>query len=456
MKNKIYFATLFIAALVFSFPYCHAQEIKTLPEFNKDDRILILAPHPDDETIGAGGVIQEALKAGAKVKVACFTNGDHNQWAFIVYEKRITLRKGEFLHMGEVRRKETLDAMSSLGLKQDDILFLGYPDFGTLDVLTRYWGKTKPFRNTLTKLSDVSYPEAMSYKAPYVGESILKDVEKILLDFKPTKIFVSHPADTNRDHQALYLFLQVALWDLESQLKRPEIYPYIIHAVGWPKPKGYHPDLEKTPPSMLTGIAWYKLSLTESEISAKHDAIKFYKTQIKYNPPYLFSFARKDELFGDFPVFKLNKQKYGEASWQDLGTSEGADEDAQKSRRNPSPIITLAYALGEDAVLVKIKLKQEIDKDFGVSVYLLGYSRNKKFADMPKIYVLIDSMGLHIKDKNKHLPLEVVQMGLNGKTLTLRIPLSLLGDPDYMLSRIRTGIDSSVVNETAWRILELE
>jgi porphobilinogen synthase len=29
---------------------------------NKDDRVLILAPHPDDETIATGGIIQKAVR----------------------------------------------------------------------------------------------------------------------------------------------------------------------------------------------------------------------------------------------------------------------------------------------------------------------------------------------------------------------------------------------------------
>jgi len=52
-------------------------------EITKQDRILILAPHPDDEAISAGGVIQKALSQDAKVKVVCITNGDNNQLAYL-------------------------------------------------------------------------------------------------------------------------------------------------------------------------------------------------------------------------------------------------------------------------------------------------------------------------------------------------------------------------------------
>lgn len=211
--KKIKISVFCLTALVISCfcGFCFAQEIGEIPEITQSDRVLILAPHPDDEAIGAGGLIQKALSVGAKIKVACYTNGDSNELSFILYEKRLTFKKGEFLHMGEVRRQETINAMKSLGLSKNNIIFLGYPDFGTMEILTKYWGKTKPFKAMFTRVSKVSYPEAFSINAPYTGESILKDLKKIILDFKPTKIFVSHPADTNRDHRALYLFLQVAL-----------------------------------------------------------------------------------------------------------------------------------------------------------------------------------------------------------------------------------------------------
>ena len=40
---------------------------------NADDRILVLAPHPDDEVLGAAGVIQQAKALGLPVKIVFFT-----------------------------------------------------------------------------------------------------------------------------------------------------------------------------------------------------------------------------------------------------------------------------------------------------------------------------------------------------------------------------------------------
>jgi len=60
--------------------------------FNEDDRILILAPHPDDEVIGCGGLL---LKYTNQCKVICITDGrygDNN----IDLQEMIKIRKNEF------------------------------------------------------------------------------------------------------------------------------------------------------------------------------------------------------------------------------------------------------------------------------------------------------------------------------------------------------------------------
>jgi LmbE family N-acetylglucosaminyl deacetylase len=38
--------------------------------------LLVFAPHPDDDAIGAGGVIQQALADRKKVRVVFVTSGD--------------------------------------------------------------------------------------------------------------------------------------------------------------------------------------------------------------------------------------------------------------------------------------------------------------------------------------------------------------------------------------------
>lgn len=449
-----YIRNLIAVTLVLFSSACFAVEIHPLSPFTKDDRVLIMAPHPDDETIGAAGVIQRAKKAGAKVKVVCYTNGDYNEFSFIVYEKRITLRSSEFIHMGEVRGNETIAAMKSLGLDGEDIAFLGYPDFGTMEILTKYWGNTKPFMSLFTKQSKVPYPDCLSPGAPYVGESILGDIEKILSDFKPTKIFVSSPVDTNRDHRALYLFTHVALWDLKGRIKDPEFYPYIIHVSGWPMPRGYHPELSIDVPEQLKDnpISWRTLALNDGEIKAKHDAISFYKSQIEYAPSYLLTFARENELFGEYYPIKLDDKKDGEAGWQQavFPSLDGEKEDEK------SHIKGLAYAEKNGDFLIMMSLSRKISFDFEIVVSILGYRQDRDFASMPKISLNVGAGGVRLKEKKKSVFIKDVRLDYQKNSLVLKIPLKVLGDPSRILISVNAHKTELPFDETAWRIIELQ
>jgi LmbE family N-acetylglucosaminyl deacetylase len=427
-----------------------------IPDITSSDRILILAPHPDDETIGTGGVIQKAVAVGAKVKVVLLTNGENNELSFIVYKKRPVLLKKDLIAMGQVRRGESIAAMSSLGLNENDVVSLGYPDFGTMDVMTRFWGPDKPFRSMLSRVRYVPYDNALSPGAPYIGDSVLRDLKFMILSFRPTKIFVSHPADVNRDHRALYLFTQVALWDIDGKMKQPYIYPYIVHVVGWPKPRGFHPDLVLGVPKGLENsvIAWDYLKLEPEEIEKKQEAVLRYVSQNKYAPNYLIAFDRQNELFGDYPETVIYRQMASEVKWQYISTG---DEALPRGKdRLPDKITGLAYARQGSDLLIRLDLRQEISREIGLTIYLLGYSPKTPFSEMPKISLDLNLSGLTVKDKKKRLPSKDVIFTSAGKVVTFKIPLSLLGDPDRILSSAKTSVFNLTLDETAWRILELK
>lgn len=428
-------AGLFFFPSFFLVPNCFASSAGVLPEFAEADKVLILAPQPDDETIGAGGVIQRAIKAGAKVKVVLLTNGENNVFSFMVYKKRLFFGPKGILRMGEVRRQETLKAMSVLGLAENDVVSLGYPDRGTLEIMTRHWGHATPYRSASAHVTQVPYPQAMSPGAPYTGESILKDLEQILSNYKPTKIIVSHPADANRDHRALYLFLRVALWDLDGKIAMPEIYPCLTHAAEWPKPRGYYPSLKLMPPIAFSesDIDWLTLSLTPEEITNKYNAIQDYPSQIKYAPKLLISFARENELFGDYPMVAIC-------------------QEMPLAGHRP----TLSYAREGNDLLVRLISKRTIFKKLGVALSLLPYKKGVFFSDMPKIEVKIGIFGVRAKNQVQDSALKGVRVASRGKEIEFRIPLALLGNPDFILSSAKTALKGLTVDEMAWRVLSLE
>ena len=76
-------------------------------------RVLVLAPHQDDETLGCGGMIRIRRDEGAVVHVAFLTDG-------------MTSGAGEEL-VG-VRRNEAESAMALLGVDGSQVTFLGFPD----------------------------------------------------------------------------------------------------------------------------------------------------------------------------------------------------------------------------------------------------------------------------------------------------------------------------------------
>jgi LmbE family N-acetylglucosaminyl deacetylase len=443
-KRAYLFAALVFVVFFFALP-CAAQQtaedFSTLPAFTKADRVLILAPHPDDESIGTAGVIQQALSAGATVYAACYTNGDANELAFIIYEKRITFFKGEFLHMGEVRRKETIAALRFLGVDEDKISFLGYPDVGTMQIMLKFWGAVKPYRSLLTRVTNVPYDENLSPGAAYTGENILKDIKTVLTKARPTKIFVSHPLDTNGDHQSLYLVLRVALWDLEGRLRRPEVYPYLVHWRGWPRPRRFNPESALMPPDNFaqSQVAWQKTDLSEEQIKRKHEALGLYKSQIPYNPFYLKSFARKNELFGDQPFIILKPTKDADFEWQ-------ATDQAG----------FLSYAKTDNTLYIKLSLDRGITKAVATSVNLLGYSKKTAFANMPKVRLLLTRNKLIVYNKKSKIFVDDATMDVAGNNIIIKFPLVALNSPAYILSRVRANTRSMPLVCGGWRVLKVE
>src|ERR1043166_6341043 len=90
--------------------FCERPDLPNIAPITSEDRLLILAPHEDDETLGAGGVIQQAVTARAAVRVVYLTYGDHNEWAFVRYRKWPWLTPGINRYMGGLRRKEAIAA----------------------------------------------------------------------------------------------------------------------------------------------------------------------------------------------------------------------------------------------------------------------------------------------------------------------------------------------------------
>lgn len=87
---------------------------KTLP-LPEQAKIVMIAPHPDDETLGCGGTLALLRQKGCQVKVVIMTDGHQGDPLGYLTQDIV-----------DHRQKESRSALHILGI--EDVVFLGYPD----------------------------------------------------------------------------------------------------------------------------------------------------------------------------------------------------------------------------------------------------------------------------------------------------------------------------------------
>jgi len=427
-----------------------------MPELSPEDRVLVLAPHPDDEVLATAGIIQKAVERGTQLRVVFLTYGDSNEWSFVVYRKRPVVLPRAVQSMGQVRRGEALAAARTLGLPVERLIFLGYPDFRTLDIWCSHWGSARPAENMLTRVTAVPYSNAFRPGAQYKGEEVLRDLEDILREFRPTKVFVSHPSDHNSDHQSLYLFLRVALWDVAGEIG-PAVFPYIVHYGHWPAPRGYHPEARMAPPPLFDQVSqWESQDLTPAEVERKEAALREHKSQYEAAPRYLQSFVRVNEIFGDTPDVYLSSGGPSVSLSAGHGASYGElPEQLLDEERRAFIGIRERHARLEDGRLVlSVKLSRPLRKEVSASLYVFGYRRDVAFSRMPKLHVKLGQSDYRVYDQDSELAADVVSVERGSEEVTVRIPLELLGNPDRILTGAHTRLLGVIpLDWVSWRVL---
>jgi LmbE family N-acetylglucosaminyl deacetylase len=407
---------------------------------NPSDRILVLAPHPDDEVLGCGGVLQRAAAMGLPRRVVFLTYGDNNARSFAAYRGRPVVTPEAVIGMAEVRRSEAMAADRTLGLSPDRLTFLGYPDFGTLAIWSAHWGAEPAYRGLRTGATAVPYRDAFRPGASYKGEEILHDLKAVLAEFRPTKLFLSHPGDRHPDHLALYLFTRVALWDLADRL-RPEIFPYLIHFRPWPQPRGLHRSARLTPPELSEAeIPWVELDLAPGEVERKFAALKQHRSQYGYSAPSLSSFVRRNELFGDFPVLR----RAGRRALEEEAAIVGLE-------------IHSVSVEGHDLVLAT-ELSRPMNRLVRSSIQVFGYRRGRAFASLPKLHIEVGRTHVAVYDQDRKLPPARTPVAVvrNSRRTEVRLPLAMLGDPEILLTATRTYLGNLPLNGAPWRVVALE
>lgn len=225
--------------------------------------VLIIAPHSDDEAIGCTGVMLRAVERKERVGVVVVTAGDGFPKAAAALAKKDEQRLNaeDFIALAALRQKHSLQAMQRLGVKDDDLMFLGYPD-GGLGKLYAAKDET-PYRQPFTDKVETYGPVAADYHrrthgrpAPYLRASVLDDLTEIIKVRRPKNVYVTGEADTHGDHRATFFFTRDAARTAGYSGK---IWTYIVH--------GREPI---DPPGQ-------RLTLSNSEFAIKRSVIESYQ-----------------------------------------------------------------------------------------------------------------------------------------------------------------------------------
>lgn len=185
-------------------------------------KILVIAPHPDDEVLGCGGTMLQHINAGNEVYVCIVTRGFPP-----MFNEENTKRN----------QTDAISCHKFMGVK--DTIFLDFPS---------------------TKLETVDRSQ--------INSAILKVVRDIL----PDEIYIPHYGDMQRDHFIVAESCMVAV--------RPKYTPHI------PKVYGYETMSEtawNAPAIQNEFIPNVYVDITDS-LEYKKKALSFYTLQVSEFP----------------------------------------------------------------------------------------------------------------------------------------------------------------------------
>ena len=272
--------------------------LPTHPPFQASDRLLVVSPHPDDESLCCGGQIQQALAAGSQVWIVWLTAGDGFEWDAVVTHRTLRpvgapMRKLALRRQGEAQR-----AAEILGVDAAHEVFLGYPDGGLLHMVFDYYDQ--PYTSRYTGQRAVTLPGALSPGAAYTGANLEKDLQSVMNSVDPTVVLAPSPIDRHPDHRAAG---DMVLRILGKRRQVDRVRWWIVHGgVEWPLPKGLHVNLPLVPPPRGAALPWQQVPITPTQEAVKEQAIRAHRSQMEVEARFMLGFVRTNELVATEPL----------------------------------------------------------------------------------------------------------------------------------------------------------
>jgi LmbE family N-acetylglucosaminyl deacetylase len=265
-----------------------------LPPLDATTRLLVVAPHPDDETLCCGGIIQRVLKAGGQVGIVWITNGDAARWDLLLIERTLFNDPAKGRALGTQRMSEARAAAAALGVPPTGEWFLGYPDGGVSALLDSAHANA-PYTSATTGAAAVPYPAALHPGHPYTGASLRADFAELLTRVQPTLILAPSLADQHPDHRATG---ELTLSASARAGLGARVHYWVVHGgPGWPAPRELMPGVPLFAAPSGAAIPSVAFQLTPAEEERKRAALAAHVSQMQMMAPFLLAFVRSNELF---------------------------------------------------------------------------------------------------------------------------------------------------------------
>jgi len=223
------------------------------------DRVLIVAPHPDDETLTTAGVIQRA----GDVRVVIVTDGEMNPWPQRLAYKKWRIDDSDRARWGMMRRDESLRALSQLGAPDRCARFLALPDTKLM---------------TLARRGDTRFADALA---------------KEIAAFAPALIIAPSFFDLHADHRA-------ASYAVHKAAPNIDVITYVVHGSGDP-----------------TRVAM-TVELTDAEKRRKRDAIECHTSQLRLSRKRFIAHATMSEVFyvAEHDLVRIETEEEEQQGWR--------------------------------------------------------------------------------------------------------------------------------------------
>jgi LmbE family N-acetylglucosaminyl deacetylase len=233
---------------------------------------MLLAPHPDDESLACSVLLQRAVRAGGSVRVIYATNGENNPWPQRALERKWRLDQSHRLRWGELRQKEALTALALLGVSGPDVEFLGLPDQDLTGLL----------------LSEC--------------QQTLRELKDRIEEWAPTDILVPDISDTHPDHSALGLMLRLVFNRLSGNNPRLCVWNFLVHGN-----------------SIQFSARAAALPQTRQETAIKIATIACHQSQLKLSRRRFMAYAGRPEHFVVCNTGERNAFEQASNAWRHSG-----------------------------------------------------------------------------------------------------------------------------------------